>query len=61
MERTQLFFLNACGGSQQLISRRKIASHRGAFRSIKYLTSILTFGHRVSGASVHSVVEQLRL
>jgi hypothetical protein len=56
MERTQLFFLNACGASQQLISRHKIAIRRGTFRPIEHLTSVLMFGHRVSGFPMQSVL-----
>jgi hypothetical protein len=59
MERTQFLFLNACGASQQLISRGKVASRRGAFRPIDQVTNVLLFSHRVSRASSHSAGEQL--
>jgi hypothetical protein len=59
MERAQLLFLEACGASQQLISRCQVASRRGAFRPIEHVTSVLLFRHRVSGASLQLVAEQL--
>jgi hypothetical protein len=59
MERTQFLFLNACGASQQLSSRRKVASRRGAFRPIEHVTSVPLFSHRVSRAFSQSVGEQL--
>jgi hypothetical protein len=46
MERPELFFLNARGASQQLISRSKVASRRGAFRPLEQVTSFLLFSHR---------------
>jgi hypothetical protein len=55
MERPQLLFLEACGVSQQLISRRQVASRRRAFRPIEHVTSVLVFRHRVSGASLQYV------
>ncbi len=59
MERTQLFFLNACGASQQLISGRKVACRRRAFRPIEQVTSVLLVSHGVSAAFSQSVGEQL--
>ena len=47
MLRTQLFFLNACGVSQQLISRQQVACLCGAFRPLEQVTSVLLFSHRV--------------
>ena len=51
MVRTQLLFLDACGVSQQLISRRQVASRCGAFRPLEQLTSILLFSHQVLATS----------
>src|SRR5262245_38284488 len=55
MERTQLFFLNACSASEQLISIHKVAGRRGAFRSIEHVTSVLLLSHDDSGAASQSL------
>ena len=49
MERAQFFFLGAGGVSQQLIGRRKVASHRGVFGSIEQVTKVLVFRHGITG------------
>jgi hypothetical protein len=41
VERTQLGLLNACGASQQLISRRQVAIRRGVFSHLEHVSSIL--------------------
>jgi hypothetical protein len=61
MVRTQLLFLNACGVSQQLISRHKVASRRGAFRPLEQVTSVLLFSHRVLARRLAVRGGQLRL
>ena len=56
VKRTQLFFLNACGASQQLISGRKVALRHGAFRLIE---RVLLLSHHDSGDASKCVGEQL--
>jgi hypothetical protein len=51
MMRPQLFFLKFCGACQQLISRCKVASRRGALRPVEHATSVLMFRHGMSGVS----------
>jgi hypothetical protein len=51
MMRPKLFFLKLRGTRQQLISRGKVASRRGALRPIEHVTRVLMFRHGMSGVS----------